>query len=151
MRILRVSASSPGNLPTEVARNATGDNTDPAWSPDGTRIAFSGRPSRAGNWRLMVASATDPNALPVELAINVSGDMTQPSWSPDSKSIVFTNRQNDGHLRLMTVGTASSGSQPVEIAKTRRARPKTKRIRPGHRENRRPPGHIRAVALSIKG
>ena len=51
--------------------NAAGDDTDPTWSPDGTRLAY--RSSRGNGIYSMKADGTDVRLV-------VSGG-TQPSWS----------------------------------------------------------------------
>ena len=77
------------------------DNT-PAWSPDGSKIAFA-RSTRSGT-RLYVIQ---PNGRGLRRLTTVPA--FNPSWSPDSKRLVFdTGRRiavvNDdgGHLQYLT-------------------------------------------------
>ena len=58
---------------------------DPAWAPDGTRIAYS---EENGHYRyvLYAADASGENAK----ALVTGGDNLQPAWSPDGKSLVFS-------------------------------------------------------------
>lgn len=58
----------------------------PAWSPDGTQIAFAS--NRNANYQIftMKADGTD-----VRLVANTEGRATEPRWSPDGKTIYFTD------------------------------------------------------------
>ena len=60
--------------------NARGDDTAPAWSPDGSRIAF--QSFRDRNVELYVMSSTGTS--PLRLTNNSTLD-TNPTWSPDGR------------------------------------------------------------------
>jgi dipeptidyl aminopeptidase/acylaminoacyl peptidase len=69
------------------------DESSPAWSPDGTRIAFmsnhSEDPDRDPAAQLYVAEAT-PGATEKQLTpAGVRAGRSRPEWSPDSKTIAF--------------------------------------------------------------
>ena len=70
-----------------LTTNAT--DTAPAWSPDGTRVAFIS--TRTGNWELyMVEVATGQEK---RLTEHAAADVA-PTWSPDGKQIAFlSNRE----------------------------------------------------------
>jgi Tol biopolymer transport system component len=61
-----------------------GTGTDPAWSPDGRRVAF----TRAidGHAHVFIANANGSDAQQVT---DGADDDTHPSWSPDGGSLVF--------------------------------------------------------------
>lgn len=60
-------------------------NGDPAWSPDGTRVAFAA--TRAGNTDIYVMDADGGNV--VRLTSSPEPDR-EPAWSPDGGTIAFT-------------------------------------------------------------
>jgi len=70
---------------------------DPAWSPDGTRIAL--RATRAGQAGIFVISV-DPAA--VDAAV-LGKDLGAPAWAPDGNRIVVRN--GEGRLAVMTPGS----------------------------------------------
>ncbi len=65
--------------------------THPAWSPDGSKIAFSA--TRGGNWDIYVVNADGSNVtrLTSDPALDAA-----PDWSRDGKQIVFTSNRGDG-------------------------------------------------------
>ncbi len=81
---------------------------DPAWSPDGTRIAwFSDAP---GEYVLLVA---DPSGLEPPRRIGLGSPPSffyRPVWSPDSRKIAYTDKR----LQLWWVDV-EQGSPPVKV------------------------------------
>jgi TolB protein len=87
---------------TDAAATGSTVNSFPAWSPDGTRIAFStGLP---GNLHIALVSAAGG---PVTHLTHLPASDVEPSWSPDGTKIVFartaTPVQSD--LVIIDVGT----------------------------------------------
>jgi Tol biopolymer transport system component len=64
---------------------------NPAWSPDGTRIAFSS--SHEGDNEIYVMNADGSGVT--RLTSDPRGD-TDPSWSPDGERLVFSSRCSRG-------------------------------------------------------
>jgi Tol biopolymer transport system component len=84
--------------PKQVADTEDGPNTDPAWSPDGTQIAFTRRLSDGtdqGNREIFVMNL---NGSDVRQLTESEATDTRASWSPDGKSllIVSDRRSSDG-------------------------------------------------------
>jgi Tol biopolymer transport system component len=91
----------------EPADSDAAGSTSPAWSPDGTQLAFAARIGREEDPRLtelyvMRADGTDRRRLTKNHALD-----GLPTWSPDGERIAFT--------RIAEPGTASAGSGIVVI------------------------------------
>jgi len=93
------------------------DDVDPAWSPDGTRLAFAS--NREGAWRVYVAGAAGEQPLRVT---DGPGQDRQPAWSPDGRWLLFVSDRDGreqvymvpaegGAVRQLTHGP-DGGSQP---------------------------------------
>jgi Tol biopolymer transport system component len=96
-----------------AARNLTGhpslDNWSPAWSPDGTRIAFAS--TRAGGtlcvWT-MAADGGDPRRV-------TRGHGEYPDWSPDGREIVYAAPPGGrGQYDLWRIAADGNG-EPIRI------------------------------------
>jgi uncharacterized repeat protein (TIGR01451 family) len=80
-----------------------GSDLMPAYSPDGSKIAFT--TNRDGNWEIYSMNAD--GSQPTDLTNNPADDFYPPSWSPDGTKIAFsTNR--DGNWEIYTMNTDGS-------------------------------------------
>src|SRR5690242_3822374 len=66
-------------------------NDDPAWSPDGRRIAFTTN-RRDGSWDIYVMNANGKAQTPV---LATAASEADPAWSPDGLRIAFTRVDED--------------------------------------------------------
>jgi signal transduction histidine kinase len=92
---------------------AAGDDVQPAWSPDGQRVAFSS--GRHGNFDIYVMDATCLNQPegcqdePVRLT-DSQGYEEWPAWSPNGQRIAFVSDQ-DGDVEIYTMNVDGSNQQ----------------------------------------
>ncbi|HEX8696351.1 MAG TPA: prolyl oligopeptidase family serine peptidase [Longimicrobium sp.] len=85
------TAPVDGSAPAKRLFTARGDNGDPRWSPDGSRLAFvSGR----GDHSFVGVYANDSTPI-LWLAPSTSRDGS-PRWSPDGRRIAFVRRPGAG-------------------------------------------------------
>lgn len=71
-----------------------GRDVQPAWSPDGTKIAFASDRNDPGRNDIFVMNA-DGTGL-VQLTTSVGTDQLQPAWSPDGTRIAYTSNEDNG-------------------------------------------------------
>lgn len=78
-----------GTAQVNISNNPAQD-VAPAWSPDGTKIAF--QSDRDGNFEIYVMNADGSNQT--RLTFNSLGD-EHPVWSPDGTKIAFQSERDD--------------------------------------------------------
>ncbi len=87
--------------------------TQPAWSPDGQRLAFLS--NRDGNSEIYVMDAAPESATnqPVRLTNNATDD-SDPAWSPSGTKIAFASNR-DGDYEVFTM--KPDGSSETKLTK----------------------------------
>ena len=89
-------------------------DSDPAWSPDGRRIAFVS--TRSGNADLWVMNADGTGLTQVT---DNQGSVRFPQWSPDGSMIAYSARVNDQRdLYVIEAPTPASSAQASSSATT---------------------------------
>ena len=84
---------------------------NPAWSPDGKKIAFDS--DRDGNWEIYVMNADGSN--PINLTNNNGVDWYS-TWSPDGRKIAFSSNR-DGNFQIFVMN--ADGSNPIRLTKNK--------------------------------
>jgi TolB protein len=113
------SVRPSGGAERDLTNDPTVYDVDPAWSPDGTRIAYSGagHPHGSVGGDLWVMNADGTGAAALEHETNGYSDGAFPAWSPDGTTIAFTANDGTGYYHVWTV--ASGGGQNAELVANR--------------------------------
>jgi TolB protein len=101
--VVRDDGTGPRPL---IARGRTGTG-DPAFSPDGSFIAYS-RAFRGSDIWIARADGSQPRLL-----IRNGRENIQPTWSPDGKRIAFVQGTASGDLSIRTISLASGREEPL--------------------------------------
>lgn len=95
-----------GSLPTALT-TGEGENTSPAWAPEGKRLAFVS--DRDGNKEIYVMNI---DGTEVRNLTNDPADDWTPAWSPDGTEIAFSSMR-DGNWEIYVMW--SDGSYPMRL------------------------------------
>lgn len=82
----------------EKVVESSGDEWDPAISPDGRWLAFASK--RNGNWDIYIAPTSDLARL--RRVTNLPGDEWDPAWHPGGRVLLFGSAQ-EGDPRVMAL------------------------------------------------
>jgi Tol biopolymer transport system component len=98
----------PQNLATRITSYSSGAKqiADLAWSPDGSRIAYT-RGNNAGDDSVWVVNADGTTTFPLE--IGGTGAKRHPSWSPDSTKIAYAVVKNEPEQIYIAPSTGGIG------------------------------------------
>ncbi|MGE0126843.1 MAG: protein kinase [Blastocatellales bacterium] len=103
-----------GNVARNLTENSPADDTQPAYSPDGERIAF--RSERQGGG-IFVMGATG------ESVKKVSNTGYYPDWSPDGKEIIFSSAfvqdpfSRSGNIKIYAVNVATGQTREIDAGR----------------------------------
>ena len=97
--------------PTSLTADRTGRDADPAWSPDGERIAFR-RSTVNSSFDVYVMNA---NGSTVQRLVGGPASDEKPAWSPDgSQLLTVSDRTDPGKVQSVYV-VNSSGGKPKPV------------------------------------
>ena len=99
-------ASASGGIPQRLT-TSPGIDTDPSFSPDGTRIVFES--DRSGTPQLYVMNSDGTGQRRLTFG---SGWYAAPDWSPDGQWIAYTRRGSDGR-RIGVIGSDGTGERTL--------------------------------------
>ena len=85
-------------------------DAEPAWSPDGSKLAFTS--DRDGNSDIYVMGAD--GSAPMPLTSDPASDYS-PAWSPNGAAIAFTSDRGDGYSRIYVMSADGSSPMPLTL------------------------------------
>lgn len=99
----------PQFFPLTRLTNSLWDDTDPAFSHDGTKLAYAS--IQNGNWDIYIL---DLQTYQLTNFTDTESYESHPSWSPDDQWLVFESDRN-GNLDIFIQSTTSDGDQPIQL------------------------------------
>jgi len=89
---------------------------EPAWAPDGKRLAFTANNDSAFSEIFVTESGgSDWRQITSDFGQEMVGDKSHPSWSPDGKHIVFRYRDPNQRANIFIVDADGSGGNLTNL------------------------------------
>lgn len=107
--------AAPGGRPIQVTKG-TFEAWRPAWSPDGSRIAFdSNEGPNPGSRHIGVATIRPDGTSAVRTITTGRGADIQPIWSPDGRRILYQHSDPQNSSDLYAVDATTPAAKPVRL------------------------------------
>jgi len=109
------SVKTDGSGLTDLSNDPTSFDLDPAWSPDGTKLAYSGpfQPGESVGMDLWIMNADGSGRRALVHENNKYSDGAYPAWSPDGTTVAFTANNGTGYYHVWSIPAA--GGQNAEL------------------------------------
>jgi TolB protein len=109
------SVKTNGSGLADLSNDPTNFDLDPSWSPDGTRLAYSGplQPGESVGMDLWIMNADGSGQHALVHENNKYSDGGFPAWSPDGTTIAFTANNGTGYYHVWSIPV--SGGQNAEL------------------------------------
>lgn len=104
------SVSDQTESPIQLTDGST-NNFKPAWSPDGSELAFVS--DRSGRNSIWLARLQNPEDRFIEVIGSTEADFTDPVWSPDGTRLAVSRNQNNSEILM--IQPHDSTVEPVVI------------------------------------
>src|SRR5438034_1052892 len=105
--IMNADGSNSNNV---AGGGGSGQNRHPAWSPDGTRIAFASDRDTPGSFEIYVLYTDGSGRQPTRLTVNSAYHIYDfPAWSLDGAQIAFESYGNGEPVRIHVMNADGSG------------------------------------------
>lgn len=106
------SIGAGGSGLTDLSNDPMSDDIEPAWSPDGSQIVFSGpfHPSGSVGGDLWLMNADGSSRRPLIHTTNGYSDGAYPTWSPDGSTIAFSANIGTGYYHVWSVPAAGGNN-----------------------------------------
>ena len=97
-----------------LVSDGTATAWNPAWSPDGSRIAFTGRSGASDELKIFLVNADGSGLRQVTRLPPGAGNAQWPVWSPDGRRLAIqVNRSREGDARIWIVDPATLAAHPL--------------------------------------
>ncbi len=112
---------SDGNNITRVTHNIGMHERTPAWSPDGTKIAYSANDDLkdSNGWEIFVMN---PDGTDQTMLVSSDAADHYPSWSPDGNKIAFVSTR-DGGAQIYVMDSDGSNQRRLSNSSFRDSKP----------------------------
>ena len=93
----------------QITPSGGGDDDAPAFSPDGSRLAFSSGPAK-GNRQIVVTDSDGGNR---RYLTPLGADTSNPAWSPDAGWLAFASDREGGTLQVFIMRADGSDARRI--------------------------------------